>query len=69
MNKEIEDGVYFLISYNINKIIIVGTHYSRISHVSPRKFFCTQSHMRRVAVLEFLLDDFAYMEFSMKLIM
>lgn len=69
MNKEIEDGVYFLINYNINKIIIVGTHYSRISHASLRKFFCTQSHMWRVAVLEFLLSDFAYMEFSMELIM
>jgi len=54
VNKEIEDGAYFSINYNINKIIKVVTYYSRFSHVSLWKF-CTQSLMWRDVFPEFIL--------------
>lgn len=71
---KIGDGAYFLINYNINKITIVVTYYSRISHVSPWKFFCTQSCVWRYVFFEFtlgfwVLSNFAYLEFSLELIM
>lgn len=34
LNEEIEGGEYFLINYNIIIVIIVVTHYSRISHLT-----------------------------------
>lgn len=76
INEEIEGGEYFLINYNIIKVIIVVTYYSRISHLTLEILFAHKAtcgellSLSSFSTLSFwILGNFGYMEFSAELIM